>query len=178
MAELLSHVLLAYACFTVASWRLEWLTKRWVAVGTVGAILPDLNRIGLFVTDAAIESAIGVPFDVDAVHTLGGAIVLSGIGALAVTRAHGRAFLVLFAGALSHLLVDALKVYADGAAAAWLYPFAWYRHPSPNLYVSSDPAVLLVSVGVAALVWIVDRHRGEGTAVEDASAPAVRSDDE
>lgn len=158
MAELLSHVLVAYALFTVASWRLEWLTKRWVAIGMIGALLPDLNRIGLFASDAAIEATLGVPFDIDALHTLGGTVLLAGIGAMVLDRHHGLAFGVLLAGGLSHLLVDGLKIYADGAAAAWLYPITWYRHPTPNLYVSSDPAVLAVTAAVALGVFCVDRY--------------------
>ncbi|SDJ56119.1 metal-dependent hydrolase [Natronorubrum texcoconense] len=161
MAELLSHVLAAYALGTVVSWRLEWVTKRWVAVAMIGALLPDLNRIGLFVTDATLESVLGVPFSVDAIHTLGGVVLLSAIGAMVVADQHRRVFGVLLAGALSHLLVDAVKAYADGAAGAWLYPVTWARHPTPNLYVSSDPAVLAVVGVTALLVWWTDRTRGE-----------------
>ncbi|ADD03710.1 DUF457 family protein [Natrialba magadii ATCC 43099] len=156
MAELLSHVLIAYALFTIASWRLEWLTKRWVAIGMIGALLPDLNRIGMFVDDATIETALGVPFGIDALHTLGGVILLSGIGALVLTEAHRRAFGVLLAGALTHLLTDGLKAYADAEAGAWLYPFTWYRHPTPNLYVSADQSVLLVTGLLAITVFLVD----------------------
>ncbi|WP_440764296.1 metal-dependent hydrolase [Natronorubrum sp. DTA7] len=161
MAELLSHVLVAYALGTVASWRLERMTKRWVAVAMIGALLPDLNRIGLFVADATLESVLGVSFSVDAIHTLGGVVLLAGLGAMVVADQHRQVFGVLLAGALSHLLVDAVKAYADGAAGAWLYPVTWGRHPTPNLYVSSDPVVLAV-IGVTALLvrWI-DRTRVE-----------------
>ncbi|ELY95773.1 membrane-bound metal-dependent hydrolase [Natrialba hulunbeirensis JCM 10989] len=156
MAELLSHVLIAYVLFTVASWRLEWLTKRWVAIGMIGALLPDLNRIGMFVDDATIETTLGVPFGIDALHTLGGVILLSGIGALVLTEAHKRGFGVLLAGALTHLLTDGLKAYADAEAGAWLYPFTWYRHPTPNLYVSADQGVVLVTGLLAIAIFLVD----------------------
>lgn len=159
MAELLSHVLIAYALATAASWHYEWLTKQWVAIAMIGALLPDINRIGLFVTDATLESALGVPFDLNAIHTLGGVVLLAGVGAMVVAEHHRRAFGVLLAGALSHLLVDGLKVYADGAAGAWLYPLTWYRHPTPSLYVSADPAVLVVAGLAALLVWLQDRTR-------------------
>ncbi len=161
MAELLSHVLIAYVCFTIASWRLEWLTKRWIAVGIIGSLLPDLNRLSIVVSETAIEATLGVPFDLDGLHTLGGVLILAGIGALCFADEHRRAFGVLLAGAVSHLLVDAAKMYADGDAATWLYPFTWYRHPSPNLYVSSDPAVLVVSLSAAAVVWLLDRRYSE-----------------
>ncbi|MFP8953830.1 metal-dependent hydrolase [Natrialbaceae archaeon A-arb3/5] len=158
MAELLSHVLVAYAVFTAASWRVEWITKPWVAVAVIGALVPDLNRIALFVADPAVEAALGTPFSFDAIHTLGGVIVLAGVGAMVVSNKHVRAFAFLLAGALSHLFVDGLKAYADGAAGAWLYPFTWYRHPTPGLYVSADPAVLILTGSAAAVVFVVDRR--------------------
>ncbi|NGM69542.1 metal-dependent hydrolase [Natronolimnobius sp. AArcel1] len=157
MAELLSHVLIAYTLATIASWRLEWLTRRWVAIAMIGALIPDVNRVGLFVSDATLERLVGVPVSVDAIHTLGGVVVLSGIGAMVLSAHQRRAFGVLLAGALSHLLVDGLKAYADGAADAWLYPLTWYRHPTPNLYVSSDPTVLVVTVVGALAVVVCDR---------------------
>ena len=161
MADLLSHVLIAYACGTVASWRLERLTKRWVAVAMIGSLLPDLNRVGLVVTDATLEAILGVPFRVDGLHTLGGALLLAGVGAMVLTTRHRLAFAALLAGALSHLLVDGLKTYADGAAGPWLAPVAWYRHPTPSLYVSSDPAVLAAAAAVAVLVALCDRYRAD-----------------
>lgn len=158
MAELLSHVLVAYALATVASWRWKRLTGPWIAVAMIGALLPDLNRVGLLVTDAAIEATLGTTFGIDAIHTLGGVIALASVGAMVVADHHRRVFALLLAGALSHLLVDGLKVYADGDAGVWFYPFAWYRHPTPNLYVSSDPAVLIAAVLVAIGVTVLDRR--------------------
>ncbi|KDE59102.1 membrane protein [Halostagnicola sp. A56] len=158
MADLLSHVLIAYALGTVAGWRLEWLSRRWVAVAMVGAVLPDLNRIGLLVSDPTVEAALGTPFAFDAIPTLGGVIVLAGIGATGFETHRTRAYGLLLAGGLSHLLFDATKHYADGEAGTWLFPLSWTRHPTPNLYVSSEPAVLLVALSIAACVWAVDRR--------------------
>ena len=158
MADLLTHVLAAYALATVASWRWKRLTEPWIAVVMIGALLPDLNRIGLLVTDAAIEATLGATFGIDAVHTLGGSVLLAGAGAMVVADDHRRVFALLLAGALSHLLVDGLKVYADDDAGVWLYPFTWYRHPTPNLYVSSDSTVLAAALAVAIGVTVVDRR--------------------
>ena len=157
MTELLSHVLFAYSVFTIAGWRVEWLTQRWVAVGMIGSLLPDLNRIGLFVTDAAIEATLGVPFGIDAIHTLGGVILFAAIGSLVIADHLKVTFGLLLTGGLSHLIADSLKLWVDGAASAWLYPLSWYRPPTPGLYVSSDPSVLAV-VGMAAVgVALIDR---------------------
>ncbi|MDF9745875.1 metal-dependent hydrolase [Natrinema salsiterrestre] len=157
MADLLSHVLLVYACCTIASWYRP-IPDRWIAVAMIGSILPDLNRITLLVANGTLEATLGIPFNVDAISTLGGSIVLAAIGAMVVRDRHRRTFAALFAGALSHLLVDGVKAYADGAAGAWLYPVTWVRHPTPSLYVSSDPAVLAVAVSVTLLVLAVDRY--------------------
>ena len=159
MADLLTHVLFAYALATVASWRWERLTRPWIAVVMIGALLPDLNRIGLLITDAAIETVLGISFDIDGIHTLGGAVLLAGAGAMVVADGHRRVFALLLAGALSHLLVDGVKAYADGEAGVWLYPFTWYRHPTPNLYVSSDPSVLVAALLIAIAVTGLDRIR-------------------
>ena len=158
MAELLSHLLLVWAAFTVASWWIDWLTREWVAVGVIGAILPDLNRLAIAVPERAIGDLFGAGFQLDVLHTLGGVLVLSAIGGLTFARQHRRAFGVLLTGAVLHLLTDAVKAYADGHAAMWLYPFTSYRHPTPNLYVSADPEVLLLSLGLAIVVFGLDRR--------------------
>ena len=49
MSEWLTHVFVAYSLLTLASWRLDWLDGRWIAVGVVGSILPDFSRLDLLV---------------------------------------------------------------------------------------------------------------------------------
>ncbi|MFA9417886.1 metal-dependent hydrolase [Natrinema sp. HArc-T2] len=157
MADLLTHVLLAYAGCTILSWYRPIPTP-WIAVTMIGAILPDLNRVTLIVSNGTLEKLLGVPFDFGALSTLGGAVILAGIGSMVVTNQHRRTFVALFAGAVSHLFIDGIKAYADGAAGAWLYPITWARHPTPNLYVSSDPVVLAVAVSITAAVLAIDRY--------------------
>ena len=158
MAELLTHVLVAYAVLTVAGWRIEWLTPRWVALGTVGALLPDLNQLGRLLSGPAIERLVGLPFAYGALHTIGGVTLLAGLLALLFAQRR-RAFAALAAGGLSHLLLDVLKIHADGRAGPWLYPFSWRRHPAPDLYVSADPRVLAAALVLATAAFVVDRRR-------------------
>lgn len=160
MADLLSHALLAFALFTALGWVIEWLDRRWVVVGMVGSLFPDLNRIELIVDDYALSQLLGIPFEWGAIQTLGGALVLSAMGAVlfAEARQRRRAFGLLVAGAASHLVVDAVKKWADGANGATLYPVSWWRNPTPGWYVSSDPWVLVVAGIVAVSVWLVDRY--------------------
>jgi hypothetical protein len=70
-------------------------------------------------------------------------------GALAV-------YAVLVAGGGSALLVDGLRLYADGKALFWLYP-VWWHPPTPGWYVSSEPRVLAVGAVVAGGVFALDR---------------------
>lgn len=163
MAEWLSHVLLAYAAFTVASWQIEWLDQRWVAVGVVGSILPDLSRLNLLVDNDTMTALLGVPFEWGGLHTLGGSILLAGVGALLFEgrRQQYRAFGLLVAGAFSHLIVDLPQKYADGQLLTnlYLFPVSSWRGPTPGWYVSADRWVAVLSLGVALVVYLADRYR-------------------
>jgi membrane-bound metal-dependent hydrolase YbcI (DUF457 family) len=161
MAELLSHALLAFALFTAMGWAVSWLDREWVAVGMVGSLLPDLNRLALVVDDHLIEQVLGVAFDWDGLHTLGAVVVLSMVGAVVFStrQERGRGFGLLLAGACSHLGIDMVKAWADGANGAYLFPFSWWRNPTPGLYVSADRWVLMVAVGIALIVFAIDQQR-------------------
>jgi len=164
MAEWLTHVLIAYALFTAACWTVGWLDERWVAVGMVGSVLPDLNRLALLVPTGSVSVALGVPFDWRGLHTLAGAFLLAGLGAVLFdsARRRRRAFVVLAAGAVSHVAVDVPQRYADGLTITnvYLFPFSSVRVPSPGWYVSADRWVLPVATAVALLVFLADRYRG------------------
>ena len=161
MAELLTHVLVAFALFTALGWVIEWLEPRWVVVGMVGAILPDLDRLDMIVDSSVLETLLGVPFSWSAIHTLGGVVLLSLGGALlfGTARARKRAFLLLVAGGVSHLPLDAVKAWADGYNGAYLYPLSWWRNPTPGWYVSADRWVLVAALVCAAVVFVVDRRQ-------------------
>jgi membrane-bound metal-dependent hydrolase YbcI (DUF457 family) len=160
MAELLSHILFAFAVFTALGWAVSWLDRRWVVVGMVGSVLPDLNRVDLLLDDYLIEQLLGLPFSWDAIHTLGGVLVLSGAGAVlfATREQRIRAFGLLTAGGVSHLLVDAVKAWADGANGAFLYPFSWWRNPTLGWYVSAERWVLVMALVLTVGVLVVDRY--------------------
>lgn len=161
MADLLTHVLVAYAVLTAVGWRIAWLRPPWVAVGVGGAIIPDLQRLDLVVDSHLIESLLGVPFTYDHLGTLGGLVLAAGVVTIAFERRWWpRVYGLLCAGGFTHLLLDGMRVWADGRANHWLFPLlpVW-RPPSPNLYVSSDPVVLTVAVAVAIAIYAIDRRR-------------------
>lgn len=174
MADVLSHVLLAFVIFTVIGWHVDWIDRRWVAVAMVGAIFPDLNRVRLLVDNHVMVDLLGLPFNWGAIHTLGGVLVLSLMGAIlfATWENRFRGFILLLGGALTHLFVDVFKVWADGYASPYLYPITWYRLPTPGLYVSADRWVVVVAILMAALVFLVDYVR---TVKQSSTMPVSKS---
>lgn len=171
VADLLSHVLLAYVLFTLASWRIRWLTPRWVVVGMGGACIPDLTRVSLVVESHTVERALGVPFTFGHLSTVGGVLIVAGIVAVLFERERWRrVYGLLVVGGTSHLVVDGLRVWADGRASQWLFPLlpSW-RPPTPGLYVTSDPTILVLVTAVAVAVFALDRYLRSG---DEATASA------
>lgn len=160
MADLLTHLLAAYAVLTVLGWRVEWLTRRWVVVGTGGAAIPDLLKVELLLEEATVGRILGVPFDYDPVGSLFGLVVIAGAVAVHFGSDRRRAYLLLLAGGSSALVLDGLRAYAGGRAFFWLYPL-WWRPPTPGLYVTADPRVLGLATVVAGLVYGLDRWVAE-----------------
>lgn len=157
MADLLTHVLVAYVTLTVAGWWVAWLDLRWVAVGMGGAAIPDLVKVERLVDEGVIQSALGVPFEYDPVSSLAGVLVIAGVVTLCFGHARRRVYGLLVAGGVLSLVLDGLRVFIDGRADFWLYPL-WWRPPTPSLYVTSDARVVVVAVAVAAVVALVDRY--------------------
>ncbi|MFP9191236.1 metal-dependent hydrolase [Natrialbaceae archaeon A-CW1-1] len=162
MAELLTHVLVAYVLATVLSWRLEWITPAFVTVAMIGAITPDLSRFDLLIPADVIEATLGIPFDWGAFHTLGGTVLVVGIGALLVPREYRtRVAALLLLGALSHHALDLLLINPSGYSYSVFIPLSQYQPPTPNLYRSSDQWPALLSAALATVVWRVDLRSRE-----------------
>ena len=170
MAEWLTHVFIAYALFTIVGWSVDWLDEKWVTVGMVGSILPDLNRLDLLIDDGLVMVLTGGSFDWSGLQTVGGAVVLSAIGAMLFGTAQHRkrAFVVLLSGAVSHILVDLPQRYADGRMLTnvYLFPFPPWRPPTPGWYVSADRWVVVIALAVALVIFIVDHYRADAQPVD------------
>jgi hypothetical protein len=163
MAELLTHILVPYVLLTVVSWRYEWVTDRWIVIGMAGGAIPDLVKIKLLVESYTIESLLGVPFSYSPISSLGGVILIAGAITVFFERHRKRVFGLLWGGGVTALLVDGLRVFASGRSGFWLYPFTWWRPPTPSLYVTSDPRVLASSILLSAVVFAVDRWNDTDT---------------
>jgi hypothetical protein len=157
VADLLSHVLIAYAMLTVASWLIGPLTGRWVAVGMGGAAIPDLVKVDLALDARLIERTLHIPFAYAPISTLTGVLLIAGAITLLFIHERRRVYTLLVTGGLLSLLVDGLRAYADGHASVWLYPL-WWRPPTPSLYVTSDPRVLGAVLVVAGAVALTDQY--------------------
>lgn len=159
MPDLLMHVLVGYILGTLVSTRTASRTATTTVV-MLGALLPDLTKIQLLVRDAQMEAALGIPFAWRALHTLGGVLVTASVGALLVATTHRcRVFVLLFGGALSHLILDSLLAKPSGYAAALWWPFITSGFPTPGLYVSYDRWPALVVALLALVVYQSTKQR-------------------
>ena len=163
MADLLTHVLAVYVLLTVVGWGTDRVSGRWIPVAMGGAAIPDLVKVGIVVAPGRVEQLVGTPFRYGPLSTLGGVVLVAGVITLAFERRHWRrAYAFLFVGGVSSLVLDGLRVFADGTANPWLYPFTWWRPPTPSLYVTSDPRILVATLVVAAVVLAVDYRIAPG----------------
>lgn len=172
MADLLTHVLVAYVLLTVTGWWVDWLGPRWVVVGMGGACIPDLQKVDILLDADTVSAVLDIPFTYSVTSTLGGVLLLAGaITLLFERRWWRRVYTLLVTGGVAHVALDGLRVWADGRASQWLFPFLpSYRPPTPSLYVTSDPRVPALALAVSLLVFTVDRYAlGEtvSTASED-----------
>lgn len=163
MADLLTHVLAAYVLATLLALRYEWITPPLVTVAMVGAMIPDLDRLGLVVAPEWIGAALGVPFGWGAFHTLGGSLLVVLLGTLlAGPASRRRVFALLVLGAVSHHALDLLLLNPSGYSYHVLWPLTTYHPPAPDGYLSTDRWPAVVAATAAALAWAV-RHRWGST---------------
>jgi hypothetical protein len=157
MADLLTHVLVVWAVGVLAA-RRDWLPRSHVSLATLGAVAPDAMKVTV-VLGVHWGTVAGIPYSTWGYHTLGGVLVVAGLGALTI-RAEDRrtAFVALVGGGVSHLLLDLLVVRADATAPPYLFPVSTWLPPAGNVYLSSDRWPALVALGLAGVVWLYDRR--------------------
>lgn len=159
MAELFTHVLAGYILATALSWRFTWITPPLVTVAMVGAALPDLNRIGLLVDAALIESMLGIPFSWTPLHRIGGTVLVIALGTLLVpSRLRKAVAIMLILGAGSHYLLDLFLYQPSGLAGPMFWPLTGERIAIPGFYLSSDRWTAAVAIIIAGIVFAIDRY--------------------
>jgi len=162
MPDLLSHALFAYAFGTALSVRYDWLTPQWVTALMAGSLVPDIDKISLFVSDPMMERVLGTPFSWEVIHIPIGAIILCGLGGLAIAAPHRRrAVTLLVIGAISHFALDQLAIFTTGYSYPLLWPLTNYHFPAGDLYQSSDRLPVLIMAVLAVVAYRFRGHRQE-----------------
>ncbi len=159
MAELLTHVFVAYSLATVLSFRYAWITPKMVTIAMMGALIPDLSRISLLIDEAVITEALGIPISWFGFHTLGGSLVAILVGVALAQHDHRRhVFLLLALGACSHLLLDLFLYKPSGVSAPLLWPVFAEGLAIPGFYLSSDRWPAVTTGLLAVIIWYRRYH--------------------
>ena len=157
MPDLLTHVLIAYVVGAAA---VRWTDApdRYLPLVLVGAAAPDAMKATVLL-EVTAGTAFGIPYSFWGLHTLGGVVVLSGIGAVTLSAAERRrGFWMLAAGGVSHLVLDLFVVRVDGAAPPYLFPVSGWLPPAANLYTRTDLWTIPVAAALALPVWVGRRR--------------------
>ncbi|MFO7791475.1 MAG: metal-dependent hydrolase [Candidatus Saliniplasma sp.] len=158
MADLLTHVFVAFSVGVLLSWRFPWISKNYITIIMMGSVLPDLTRIGLILEPAFIENLFGVPFSWSPLHTIGGVFIIILILTFSVDNKYSKPlFLLLALGAFTHLFLDSLLLTTTGYSYPLFVPITFYNPPTPGLYLSTDMWPSMISGVTALLVWQVDK---------------------
>ena len=100
-----------------------------------GALVPDVDKVVLFVSDPLMERVRGMLFSWEVIQIPVGAILLCGLGGLAVAAPHRRpAISLLVLGAMSHLALDQLAIFTTNYSYPLLWPLTAYHFPAGDLY--------------------------------------------
>jgi hypothetical protein len=159
MPDILTHVLVGYLLGTLLAVRYEWLSTEYVTLVMLGALTPDLAKIGLVLPSEQVETLLGIPFDWFALHMLGGNLIVILLGTLIVaSKYRTRVFLVLALGAVSHHMLDLLLINVSGFAYPVFWPLTQYHPPAGMVYLSTDRWPAAVASTLAVLAWFLRKY--------------------
>jgi membrane-bound metal-dependent hydrolase YbcI (DUF457 family) len=160
MPDILTHALVGYVLGTALAVRYDWFKPHHVTLVMLGTTVPDFDKVSLVLDDAAVESALGLPFSWLAIHLPIGSLIVCSIGALLVGQQYRkRAFALLIVGALSHYALDSLSVFTTGYSYPYLWPLSEYYFPAAGLYQSSDQWPAALAGLAAAATYVIKRYR-------------------
>ncbi|MFO8110071.1 MAG: metal-dependent hydrolase [Thermoplasmata archaeon] len=154
MADLLSHVLVAYSLGTILSWRYKDIKKHHITFLMIGAALPDLTRIALIIDPGRVG---WITFNFFPLHTVIGVGITATI--LSTMVKDDLALPFLFSGALTHLFLDSLLINVTGHSYPMFWPVTAYAPPTPGLYLSTDVGTAMIAGAAAILVWTFHRKK-------------------
>lgn len=162
MADLLTHVLIAYIAAKLLSLRYPWITTPFLTAAMLGGVLPDLNRIELFIPGESFEAITGLPFSWwGGLHRTGPIVISILIVAYLVSRRYRRRVIAMLAlGAGLHLSADLFLGSGLEAAFAVLWPLTAWEPVLPGFYSSRDIRIAPLFLVLAAVTWwFVERRK-------------------
>ncbi len=153
MPDLLVHVLVPWCALKLFQLRFGRPSNGVIALVLLGAVFPDLAALqylggrvwGYHVADLVLP-----------LHTLVGAALVAGVGALWFTDSF-RAWCWIMLGVCSHFALDSLLVHAAGGMVL-LFPVVWVWDFQLGLLKSTDWALPVVTGGASFLIWIWTRR--------------------
>lgn len=151
MPDGFTHVLMGWLMVELLSIKFEWVMK-YRALVLFGAILPDLGNFKLIMGEFGAHEFyyVFLPF-----HSLIGVLLLVGIFSFIFKQEYRRrAFLLLSAGAFSHLFADYLMIYLEGKLPLF-FPFAFER-VGYGVFVQAGQAFIIV-LTLAILATVLHR---------------------
>lgn len=159
MADMLTHVLIAFTFAMLFSIRYRWITPQLASVAMAGAMIPDLNRLKWVVSPETAESVLGLSLSWRPMHSIGGVAIAICIGALLVHPQYRRAVAILLTiGVLSHFVLDLLLVPPAGSYR-YLWPLTSADIVVPGFYTSHDRWPALVAIVLALGSQSFAQHR-------------------
>ncbi|SER82102.1 metal-dependent hydrolase [Natrinema salaciae] len=159
--DVLTHVLVGYVVGTLLSIRYERIRRAHVGLVMIGALSPDFVKIDLVFPSEFVGYVLGVPFAWGPLHTLGGTLVVAGLGSLLFAPEYRRdAIALVLLGAVSHHVLDLGLMTPTGYSYAAFWPFTEFRPPAGSLYMSTDRWPSLVA-GLCAVVVRAAKRRFE-----------------
>jgi inner membrane protein len=149
MATIFSHVLIPIT-LRVGFGR-ERISNRLLALGCLGAILPDGDVIA-FKLGIAYEDAFGHR---GASHSISFALLMGVLAMLFSKQLHASkisAFLVMFISTLSHACLDAMTSGGHGVALLWPYDDTRYFFPWRPIKVSPIGSAFFTERGMQTVI--------------------------
>jgi len=140
------------------------MRKPYITAAMVGALLPDLAKINLVISNWWVRQWLPVPFSWSALHTTGGVILSVLIVVTLVEPPYRKRVggLLLF-GAGTHLLTDAMLRSVTGRSFPIFWPLTLYEPLTPGLYLSTEPWPTALAIAVAAVLTGIDRRRSRSS---------------
>jgi hypothetical protein len=154
MPDWLAHVLFAYILCSVLGMKFRLFTKDNTAIVMVGALIPDLVKIGL----GFDLFGIAVWDFLAPLHTPIGSVLSAGLIALLFAEVF-IVFGLFILGATTHFVLDLLLGHVSGGMLLF-FPVSWQEYQL-GLIHSDNYGVALILLFLAAFMFVLQKNNPE-----------------